>query len=74
MSGSAFAVTHHAFSSGAGTTSDGKWKPRKHLKIPSYTMSKLAALPAFQLHQSRFYWNPFTKTCPYVTKENNYTE
>ncbi|EIQ31056.1 putative IS1 encoded protein [Shigella boydii 4444-74] len=33
MSGSAFAVTHHAFSSGAGRTSDGNGSHASTLKI-----------------------------------------
>ncbi|XPE38326.1 hypothetical protein ACNKHT_04040 [Shigella flexneri] len=37
MSGSAFAVTHHAFSSGAGRTSDGNGSHASTLKSPSYT-------------------------------------
>ncbi|WP_171764406.1 hypothetical protein [Shigella flexneri] len=39
MSGSAFAVTHHAFSSGAGRTSDGNESHASTLKSPSYTKS-----------------------------------
>ena len=39
MSGSAFAVTHHAFSSGAGRTSDGNGLHASTLKSPSYTKS-----------------------------------
>ncbi|OXB28989.1 hypothetical protein SF301_1157 [Shigella flexneri 2a str. 301] len=39
MSGSAFAVTHHAFSSGAGRTSDGNGSNASTLKSPSYTKS-----------------------------------
>ncbi|EIQ19745.1 putative integrase [Shigella flexneri K-315] len=39
MSGSAFAVTHHAFSSGAGRTSDGNGSHVSTLKSPSYTKS-----------------------------------
>ncbi|EFU9598330.1 TPA: hypothetical protein IG050_004385 [Escherichia coli] len=39
MSGSAFAVTHHAFSSGAGRTSDGNGSHASILKSPSYTKS-----------------------------------
>ena len=39
MSGSAFAVTHHAFSSGAGRTSDGNGSHASTLKLPSYTKS-----------------------------------
>ncbi|OOO83404.1 transposase, partial [Shigella boydii] len=38
-SGSAFAVTHHAFSSGAGRTSDGNGSHASTLKSPSYTKS-----------------------------------
>ncbi|AIL35060.1 putative transposase [Shigella flexneri Shi06HN006] len=51
MSGSAFAVTHHAFSSGAGRTSDGNGSHASTLKSPSYTKSvswqhyPLSALP-----------------------------
>ncbi len=39
MSGSAFAVTHHAFSRGAGRTSDGNGNHASTLKSPSYTKS-----------------------------------
>ncbi|OKV69568.1 hypothetical protein AWP63_04050 [Escherichia coli] len=39
MSGSAFAVTHHAFSSGAGRTSDGNGSHASTLKSPLYTKS-----------------------------------
>ncbi|MBG3154198.1 hypothetical protein GHV34_03765 [Proteus mirabilis] len=39
MSGGAFAVTHHAFSSGAGRTSDGNGSHASTLKSPSYTKS-----------------------------------
>ncbi|WP_375155435.1 hypothetical protein [Shigella flexneri] len=39
MSGSAFAVTHHAFSSGAGRTSDGNGSHASTLQSPSYTKS-----------------------------------
>ncbi|EIQ15931.1 hypothetical protein SFK315_4949 [Shigella flexneri K-315] len=39
MSDSAFAVTHHAFSSGAGRTSDGNGSHASTLKSPSYTKS-----------------------------------
>ncbi|KHI82329.1 transposase [Escherichia coli] len=39
MSGSAFAVTHHAFRSGAGRTSDGNGSHSSTLKSPSYTKS-----------------------------------
>ncbi len=39
MSGSAFAVTHHAFSSGAGRTSDGNGSHASTLESPSYTKS-----------------------------------
>jgi hypothetical protein len=39
MSGSAFAVTHHAFSSGAGRASDGNGNHASTLKSPSYTKS-----------------------------------
>ncbi|EIQ21492.1 transposase [Shigella flexneri K-315] len=39
MSGSAFAVTRHAFSSGAGRTSDGNGSHASTLKSPSYTKS-----------------------------------
>ncbi len=39
MSGNAFAVTHHAFSSGAGRTSDGNGSHASTLKSPSYTKS-----------------------------------
>ncbi len=39
MSGSAFAVTHYAFSSGAGRTSDGNGSHWSTSKTPSYTKS-----------------------------------
>ncbi|GHL02992.1 hypothetical protein ECZU33_44420 [Escherichia coli] len=39
MSGGAFAVTHHAFSSGAGRISDGNESHASTLKSPSYTKS-----------------------------------
>ncbi|CAD6017362.1 gfcB_1 [Escherichia coli] len=39
MSDSAFAVTHYAFSSGAGRTSDGNGSHASTLKSPSYTKS-----------------------------------
>ncbi|AEZ48516.1 hypothetical protein STBHUCCB_p630 (plasmid) [Salmonella enterica subsp. enterica serovar Typhi str. P-stx-12] len=39
MSGSAFAITHHAFSSRAGRTSDGNGSHASTLKSPSYTKS-----------------------------------
>ncbi len=39
MSGSAFAVTHHPVSSGAGRTSDGNGSHASTLKSPSYTKS-----------------------------------
>nr|WP_252147034.1 excisionase [Escherichia coli] len=39
MSGGAFAVTHHAFSSGAGRTSDGNGSHWSTSKTPSYTKS-----------------------------------
>ncbi|MGO0481299.1 hypothetical protein ACTMLE_21860, partial [Escherichia coli] len=39
MSGYAFAVTHHAFSSGAGRISDGNESHASTLKSPSYTKS-----------------------------------
>ncbi|AIL35078.1 EAL domain protein [Shigella flexneri 2003036] len=51
MSGSAFAVTHHAFSSGAGRTSDRNRSHWSTSKTPSYTKSvswqhhPLSALP-----------------------------
>ncbi len=60
MSGSAFAVTHHAFSSGAGRTSDGNGSHASTLKSPSYTKSvswqhylqhrKMALLELIQKH------------------------
>ncbi|EIQ60511.1 putative IS1 encoded protein [Shigella dysenteriae 225-75] len=43
MSDSAFAVTHHAFSSGAGRTSDENGSHASTLKSPSYTKCKRAA-------------------------------
>ncbi len=49
MSGSAFAVTHHAFSSGAGRTSDGNGSHASTLKSPSYTKSV-----SWQHYQSGF--------------------
>ncbi|QIV68513.1 hypothetical protein HFC66_21820 [Escherichia coli] len=51
MSGSAFAVTHHAFSSGAGRTSDGNGSHASTLKSPSYTKSV-----SWQHYQERFPW------------------
>uniref|UniRef100_UPI0035ABA8BA hypothetical protein n=1 Tax=Escherichia coli TaxID=562 RepID=UPI0035ABA8BA len=39
MSGSAFAVTHHAFSSGAGRTADRNRSHWSTSKTPSYTKS-----------------------------------
>nr|WP_250854684.1 hypothetical protein [Escherichia coli] len=45
MSGSAFAVTHHAFSSGAGRTSDGNGSHASTLKSPSYTKSVSLSTP-----------------------------
>ena len=39
MSGSAFAVTHHAFSSGAGRTADGNGSHESTSRILSYTKS-----------------------------------
>ncbi len=39
MSGGAFAITHHAFSSGAGRISDGNGSHASTLKSPSYTKS-----------------------------------
>ena len=39
MSGSTFTVTHHAFSSGAGRTSDGNGSHGSTSKTPSYTKS-----------------------------------
>ncbi|EIQ21669.1 putative transposase [Shigella flexneri K-315] len=49
MSGSAFAVTHHAFSSGAGRTSDGNGSHASTLKSPSYTKS--VSWQHYQNHQ-----------------------
>ncbi|EGK15662.1 putative minor fimbrial subunit [Shigella flexneri K-1770] len=51
MSGSAFAVTHHAFSSGAGRTSDGNGSHASTLKSPSYTKSV-----SWQHYQKRGIW------------------
>ncbi|ACD06700.1 putative IS1 encoded protein [Shigella boydii CDC 3083-94] len=53
MSGSAFAVTHHAFSSGAGRTSDGNGSHASTLKSPSYTKSV-----SWQHYHARFIKNP----------------
>ncbi|OKX66813.1 hypothetical protein AWP95_20485 [Escherichia coli] len=39
MSGSAFAITHHAFSSGAGGTADRNRSHWSTSKTPSYTKS-----------------------------------
>ena len=39
MPGSTFAVTHHAFSSGAGGTTDGDGSHRSTSKTPSYSKS-----------------------------------
>ncbi len=61
MSGSAFAVTHHAFSSGAGRTSDGNGSHASTLKSPSYTKSvswqhyRMCALNDFFNDPGRFY-------------------
>ncbi|EGK35593.1 transposase domain protein [Shigella flexneri K-304] len=54
MSGSAFAVTHHAFSSGAGRTSDGNGSHASTLKSPSCTKSvSWQHYPAFfQIHHN----------------------
>ncbi|XPE65266.1 hypothetical protein ACNKHU_09055 [Shigella flexneri] len=54
MSGSAFAVTHHAFSSGAGRTSDGNGSHASTLKSPSYTKSvswQYYPVPVFNIIQ-----------------------
>ncbi|EGJ91987.1 putative transposase [Shigella flexneri 2747-71] len=62
MSGSAFAVTHHAFSSGAGRTSDGNGSHASTLKSPSYTKSVS--------------WQHYLRLIPYnwtITLEVNYT-
>ncbi|UPR46008.1 hypothetical protein IUX27_12765 [Shigella flexneri] len=53
MSGSAFAVTHHAFSSGAGRTSDGNGSHASTLKSPSYTKSV-----SWQHYRHYFYFVP----------------
>ncbi|WP_125059537.1 hypothetical protein [Escherichia albertii] len=57
MSGSAFAVTHHAFSSGAGRTSDGNGSHASTLKSPSYTKSvswqHYPTTDAFAQHECR---------------------
>ncbi len=61
MSGSAFAVTHHAFSSGAGRTSDGNGSYASTLKSPSYTKSvswqhyqKTLSIEMNKLKQARY--------------------
>ena len=59
MSGSAFAVTHHAFSSGAGRTSDGNGSHSSTLKSPSYTKSV----------SWQHYWQTELGTC----KNNKFT-
>ncbi|KUV96318.1 hypothetical protein AWF50_21980, partial [Escherichia coli] len=57
--GSAFAVTHHAFSSGAGRTSDGNGSHWSTSKTPSYTKSV-----SWQHHQWRQVpRNTIWKTC-----------
>ncbi|EGK26773.1 putative transposase [Shigella flexneri K-272] len=66
MSGSAFAVTHHAFSSGAGRTSDGNGSHASTLKSPSYTKSvswqhyrllhRNSGLNAFEIGFATFYF------------------
>ncbi|EIQ57408.1 putative IS1 encoded protein [Shigella dysenteriae 225-75] len=63
MSGSAFAVTHHAFSSGAGRASDGNGSHASTLKSPSYTKSVswqhyTAGLPYLIAHSQRFQKSP----------------
>ncbi|KDT26350.1 kduI/IolB family protein [Escherichia coli 2-052-05_S4_C1] len=67
MSGSAFAVTHHAFSSGAGRTSDGNGSHASTLKSPSYTKSvswqHSPATPA------KFYYNCAPAHTTYPTKK-----
>ncbi|WP_164474061.1 hypothetical protein [Escherichia albertii] len=57
MSGSAFAVTHHAFSSGAGRTSDGNGSHASTLKSPSYTksVSWQHYQNPFQIHKNLFF-------------------
>ncbi|QIV68702.1 hypothetical protein HFC66_16835 [Escherichia coli] len=55
MSGSAFAVTHHAFSSGAGRTSDGNGSHASTLKSPSYTKS--VSWQHYRLLVYRHYWS-----------------
>ncbi|EGM61632.1 putative IS1 encoded protein [Shigella flexneri SFJ17B] len=65
MSGSAFAVTHHAFSSGAGRTSDGNGSHASTLKSPSYTKSvSWQHYPRFvpKLQSAR------RKTCDYFSR------
>ncbi|WP_375155465.1 hypothetical protein [Shigella flexneri] len=66
MSGSAFAVTHHAFSSGAGRTSDGNGSHASTLKSPSYTKSVswqhyllLDVYRDYCRMHSVYYWNYF---------------
>ncbi|WNT68183.1 hypothetical protein PWE30_21220 [Shigella dysenteriae] len=59
MSGSAFAVTHHAFSSGAGRTSDGNGSHASTLKSPSYTKSV-----SWQHYLWRQYYRLARNACP----------
>ncbi|QLP20805.1 hypothetical protein [Enterobacter roggenkampii] len=60
MSGSAFAVTHHAFSSGAGRTSDGNGSHASTLKSPSYTKSVS--------------WQHYPENAPYGVARSFYLE
>ncbi|EGM60389.1 putative IS1 encoded protein [Shigella flexneri SFJ17B] len=77
MSGSAFAVTHHAFSSGAGRTSDGNGSHASTLKSPSYTKSvSWQHYPEIQVHNQykqlstmfNFISDMFFNSDPYQTE------
>ncbi|OUE71598.1 hypothetical protein AZ007_004713 [Citrobacter freundii] len=71
MSGSAFAVTHHAFSSGAGRTSDGNGSHASTLKSPSYTKSvswqhyqgELFDILTLSLCYEKLNWEETAKIC-----------
>ena len=66
MSGSAFAVTHHAFSSGAGRTSDGNGSHWSTSKTPSYTKSvswQHHPIPSLIKNRKVPLWNWFAGLC-----------
>ncbi|EIQ10478.1 putative transposase [Shigella flexneri 2850-71] len=67
MSGSAFAVTHHAFSSGAGRTSDGNGSHASTLKSPSYTKSV-----SWQHYRGWLYKNYRTQKRYYCPRRRKY--